>query len=416
MPDSLEGIKVLDLSRYIAGPMCAMQLADLGADVVKVERKGAGEETRQNLPQLNGESLYFMTFNRNKRSVTLDFRDPADQQVLRQLIAQADILIENFRPGTMEKMGCGWPELHALNPRLIMVRISGFGQDGPLSQRPCFDAIAQAMSGLMSITGQPDAPPTVSGTFVVDYATALYATIGALAAINARRDTGRGQLVEATLLESAVSFLMSAIPEQAQFNTTMSRCGNVDRYTAPVNSYASSDGAWVYLAAGTDALFPRLANAMERVDLLADERYASAHARLRNADAIDATVARWVRGRPAQEVVALMEHAGVPCAKVATLDEVVANPQLRARGQIVDIDHPAAGRYSTHGVTVTLSDTPGKIRRAPPRVGEHTAEVLEQWCGIGAAGTSAGPGESVVDPSREIRRSAHELPATSGGN
>ncbi|MFP6558903.1 CaiB/BaiF CoA transferase family protein [Paraburkholderia sp. B3] len=379
MAGALEGIKVLDLSRYIAGPMCAMQLADMGADVIKVERTGKGEDTRQNLPQINGESLYFMTFNRNKRSVALDFRNPKDQETLRQLASKADVLIENFRPGTMEKMGCGWDTLQALNPRLVMVRISGFGQTGPLARRACFDAIAQAMSGLMSMTGQSDGPPTLAGTFMVDYTSALYATIGTLSALHSRQTSGKGQLVEATLLESAASLLLTAIPQQKQLDNTMSRCGNLDRYTAPVNSYQTSDGRWVYLAAGTDALFPRLVSAMKQPGLLDDERFATAHARLANGLAIDAVVAEWVKGRTADAVVEAMDAAAVPCAKVATIDEVVQNPQLQARGQIVDIDHPVAGRYTTHGVTVKLSDTPGSVRRPPPTVGQHNEEVLREW-------------------------------------
>lgn len=379
MTGSLEGLKVLDLSRFIAGPLCAMQLADMGADVVKVERKGKGEDTRQNKPQLNDQSLYFLSFNRNKRSLELDFRSAEGQAQLRQLIAKADVLIENFRPGTMEKMGCSWETLHQLNPRLIMVRISGFGQTGPLSQRPCFDAIAQAMSGLMSITGQQDGPPTMAGTFMVDYASALYATIGTLGALNVRHATGRGQLVEASLLESAVSMLISAIPEQAQLGRTMNRVGNLDRFSAPVNSYQAADKRWIYLSAGTDVLFQRLTEAMGRQDLREDVRFDNYHARLANNGAIDALVADWVRALPADEVVMLMDKAGVPCSAVATIDEVLQNPQLKARNQLVDIDHPTAGTYTTHGVTVSLSDTPGSIRRAPPVLGAHTDEVLAEW-------------------------------------
>lgn len=379
MTGSLEGLKVLDLSRFIAGPMCAMQLADMGADVVKVERKGKGEDTRQNKPQLNDQSLYFLSFNRNKRSLELDFRSAEGQAQLRQLISKADVLIENFRPGTMEKMGCGWETLHQLNPRLIMVRVSGFGQNGPLAQRPCFDAIAQAMSGIMSISGQQDGPPTMAGTFMVDYASALYATIGTLAALNVRHATGRGQLVEASLLESAVSMLISAIPEQAQLGRTMSRVGNLDRFSAPVNSYQTADQRWVYLSAGTDALFSRLIDAMGRQDLMEDASFNNYHARLANNGAIDAVVADWVRSLPADDVVVLMDHAGVPCSAVATIDEVLKSPQLKARNQLVDIDHPTAGTYTIHGVTVSLSDTPGAIRRAPPVLGAHTDEVLSEW-------------------------------------
>ncbi|OON41872.1 hypothetical protein BTJ39_01565 [Izhakiella australiensis] len=381
MSGSLEGLKVLDLSRFIAGPMCAMQLADMGADVVKVERKGKGEDTRQNKPQLNDQSLYFMSFNRNKRSLELDFRSEEGQAQLRELISKADVLIENFRPGTMEKMGCSWETLHQLNPRLIMVRISGFGQDGPLAQRPCFDAIAQAMSGIMSITGQQDGPPTMAGTFMVDYASALYATIGTLGALNVRHATGRGQLVEASLLESAISMLISAIPEQAQLGRTMDRVGNLDRYSAPVNCYQAADGRWVYLSAGTDALFQRLIGAMARQDLLEDARFNNYHARLSNNAAIDAVVAEWVAQRDADEVVNLMDKAGVPCSAVANIADVLENPQLKARNQLVDIEHPTAGTYTTHGITVRLSDTPGAIRRAPPVLGAHTEEVLAEWCG-----------------------------------
>ena len=383
MTGPLDGLKVLDVSRFIAGPMCAMQLGDLGADVVKVERK-AGEETRANLPQLGDQSLYFLTFNRNKRSIALDFRNPADQETLRRLILRADVLIENFRAGTMEKMGCGWHRLHALNPRLIMVRISGFGQDGPLAERACFDAIAQAIGGLMTITGQADGPPVLAGTFIVDYATALYGAIATLAALNKRQETGKGQLIEATLLESAVSMLMTAIPEQAQLGTSMSRAGNRDRYLSPVNSFATSDGGWVYISAGSDALFPRLAAIMERPDLLEDPRFSTMYQRLANADAIEGVVGAWVKERTAEAVVALMDRAGVPCAKVATMAEVVANPQLRARGQLVDVQHPSAGRFTTHGVSFRLSDTPASIRRPPPRLDEHREEILCEWLGEAA--------------------------------
>ncbi|MGY3606516.1 MULTISPECIES: CaiB/BaiF CoA transferase family protein [unclassified Bradyrhizobium] len=381
MFSALQGLKVLDVSRFIAGPFCAMQLADHGADVVKVERIDSGEDTRENEPKLGGESVYFMTYNRNKRSFALDFRKPEAQQVLRELAGKADILIENFRPGTMEQMGCGWEALHALNPRLIMVRISGFGQTGPLSQRPCFDVIAQATSGLMELTGDPNGPPTMAGTFVVDYTTALYATIGALTALAAREQTGKGQLVEATLLESAASLLMTAIPEQAVFGRSMSRQGNRDRYTSPVNTFKGSDGAWVHIASGTDPLFQRLVNAMGREDLLQDPRFATVKARVANASAIETEVQAWVFRHTADAVVEAMDRAGVPCAKVSTMTDVVENPQLKARNQILTVDHPRAGAYPTHGITVTLRETPGAVRRPSPLVGEHTSEVAAEWLG-----------------------------------
>jgi CoA:oxalate CoA-transferase len=375
----LAGLRVLDLSRFIAGPFCAMQLGDMGADVVKVEKRGSGDDTRLNHPKIAGESTYFLSFNRNKRSVELDFRDPDDQETLRRLAASADILIENFRPGTLEKMGCGWETLSEINPRLILVRISGFGQDGPFANRACFDVIAQAMGGIMNLTGQPDGPPTMAGTFMIDYSTALYATIGTLCALEARRQTGKGQVVEASLLETSASLLMSAIPDFKQLGRSMTRMGSRDRYTAPVNSFRCSDEDWVYLSAGTDPLFRRFVAAADLSHLLNDPRFATADARLANQDAIEAIVQQWVGLHPSGAVVAAMETAGVPCAKVASVGEVADNPQLRHRGQIVDLDHPTVGTYTTHGVTVTLHDTPGRITRPAPLLGEHTEEVLREW-------------------------------------
>nr|MDA8248929.1 CoA transferase [Rhodospirillales bacterium] len=203
MTRPLSGLKVLDLSRYIAGPHCATVLGDLGADVVKVERPGLGDDTRFFPPDIGGESVYFLMFNRSKRGITLDFRNPQAQALLRRLAGQADVLIENFRPGTMERMGCGWDELHAVNPRLIMARISGYGQTTSLASQPCFDGIAQATSGLMDLTGAPDGAPMLAGTFVVDYSTALYACVGILAALAQRHGTGKGQMVDVSLMGSA---------------------------------------------------------------------------------------------------------------------------------------------------------------------------------------------------------------------
>lgn len=381
MPNTppLHGLRVLDLSRFIAGPFCAMQLGDMGADVVKVEKRGTGDDTRLNHPQIGGESTYFLSFNRNKRSIELDFRDPADQETLRQLAARADVLIENFRPGTLEKMGCGWDELSALNPRLILVRISGFGQDGPYAQRACFDVIAQAMGGIMNLTGEADGPPTMAGTFLIDYSTALFATIGTLSALEARRQSGKGQLVEASLLETAASLLMSAIPDYKQLGQSMTRMGSRDRYTAPVNSFQCSDGHWVYLSAGTDPLFRRFVTVTGLGHLLDDSRFATAAARLSNQDAIEAEVQKWVEQHSAAEVVETMDKAGVPCAKIAGMEEVTNNPQLLHRGQIVELKHPKAGTYTTHGVTVKLHDTPGRIERPAPLLGQHTEEVLKEW-------------------------------------
>lgn len=376
-----EGLKVLDLSRFIAGPHCGMLLGDLGADVIKIEKPGSGEEARSLPPLVGGESLYLLVYNRNKRSLTLNFRHPKAQDILRDLVRHADVLIENFRPGTMEKMGCGWKELSAINPRLVMTRISGFGQDGPLAQRPGFDGIAQALSGLMSITGDPDGPPTLCGSFLVDYTTALYTTVAILAALHAREKTGRGQVVDTALLDSAVSVLMTAIPQQVMLSQTLTRCGNRDRYSAPANAFEAKDGRWVLLVAGNDVHFPRVVKASGLDHLLEDPRFKTHAGRLENAAAVEEIVAAWVKQHTADEVVELMGQTGAPCAKIATVDEMVRNPQLHHRKQIVEIDHPKAGKVTMHGLTMKLSETPPAIRRPPPVLGEHTAEVLREWLG-----------------------------------
>ncbi|WP_037448041.1 CaiB/BaiF CoA transferase family protein [Skermanella stibiiresistens] len=380
----LHGLKVLDLSRFIAGPQCGMTLGDLGADVVKVERPRFGDDTRTLAPQVAGESLYFMVFNRNKRGITLNFRDPKAQETLRELVKQADILIENFRPGTMEKMGCGWDDLRRINPRLIMARISGYGQTGPMAGEPCFDVIAQASSGLMEITGDPDGPPTTAGTFVVDYSTALYATIGILAALEHRNRTGEGQLVDASLMGSATSLLVTAIPEQLLLGQSMTRMGNRDRYSAPAQTFQAADGAWLHMVAGNDAHFPRLTRIMNRPELLEDPRFANHAARMAHIPEIEAIVSEWIAGKPADEVVALLRQAELPVAKIATLPDVVANPYMRESGHIVDVEHATAGTVPMQGLPVRLNVTPSTIRRAAPTLGEHTAEVLEQWLGMTA--------------------------------
>ncbi len=383
---ALNGLRVLDLTRFIAGPHCAMVLADLGADVVKVERPIGGDDTRAIAPHVAGESIYFMVFNRNKRGITIDLRDPAGQRVLRDLVREADVLIENFRPGTMEKMGCGWPELEALNPRLIMARISGCGQTG--GDEPCFDAVAQAGSGLMAITGQPDGPPTMAGTCIVDYSAGLHAAIGILAAIEARHRTGCGQVVDVSLMGSAVSLLMTAIPEHRLCGREMTRAGNQDRYAAPGQTFCAADGTWVHIVGGNNGPFPRLAAAIGRPDLPAEARFATIAARVQNRAELDAIVGEWVAARSGHAVLAALADAGVPAARVATVAEVASSRLMWDRGFVVDVPHEAAGAVPMQGMPIRLSATPGAIRRGSPRLGEHTSEVAADWLGPRKAGAS----------------------------
>lgn len=396
MTSPLQGIKVLDLTRFIAGPHCGMILGDMGADVVKVEKKGSGDDSRHFPPFQEGESLYGMALNRNKRSITMDFRNPKAQALLRDMARNADILLENFRPGTMEQMGCGWDELKEINPQLIMTRLSGFGQDGPYAQRPGFDGIAQAMSGLMGLTGSPDGPPYLAGTFYIDYMTAMYGVTATLGALNARHITGKGQMIDVSLLDSAVSLLTTAIPTQINKGMTLNRTGNRDRYSSPANVFKTASGDFVLLLSGTNPLFRRLAQVMGKPELIDDPRFAKVDTRLQNADAVEAIVQKWIGGHETEEVLALIGSAGVPCTKVATVDEVVENPQLHHRKQIVEIEHPVAGKISTAGVTMKLSDTPLTIRRPPPMLGEHTAEILADWLSLSPKDVTALEEDGVV--------------------
>lgn len=379
MTAPLEGIKVLDLSRFIAGPHCTKILGDMGADVVKVEKAGYGDDSRHFPPFQNGESLYGMALNRNKRSITLDFRHPEAKALLLDLAKEADVLVENFRPGTMESMGCGWDVLSAINPGLIMVRLSGFGQDGPYALRPGFDGIAQAMSGLMSLAGDPDGPPMLAGAFYIDYMTGMYGANATLAALMARAKSGEGQVVDVALLDSAVSVLTTALGSQADQGITPSRTGNRDRYSSPANVFRTKDNDYILIVSGTNPLFERICTLIGQPELVRDERFLTVPLRLQNASQIEAIVQEWCGSHDTQSILDGLNEHGIPACKVATLDEVVQNPQLHHREQLVELDHPKAGKITVAGVTMHLSDTPLTIKRPPPMLGEHTDEVLGEW-------------------------------------
>jgi crotonobetainyl-CoA:carnitine CoA-transferase CaiB-like acyl-CoA transferase len=378
----LEGVRVLDVSRYIAGPYCAMLLGDMGADVIKVEPPGRGENSRAFGPFVAGESLYTMAFNRNKRSLTLDLRSAPGKAVFTELLRTADVLVENFVPGTLEKMGFDWDTLRGINARLIVTRISGFGQTGPLARKPCFDVIAQTMSGLMDITGEADGRPTMAGTYVVDYSTGLYATIGTLGALQARERSGTGQVVDVALLDAAMSMLMTAIPEQMLLGRSMTRNGNRDRYGAPANTFPTSDGAWVHLATAGEPMFRALVQAMGRPDLAADPRFRDNAARMANATALEAFITEWTMGMTAAQLLDTLQAIGVPSAKVARVADLIDNPQLAHRGQILAMQHQKAGTIPMQGFAVQFGETPMRLNHAPPTLGQHTDEVLQEWLAL----------------------------------
>jgi len=382
MTAPLDGIKVLDLSRFIAGPHCTKILGDMGADVIKVEKVGYGDDGRHFPPFQNGESLYGMSLNRNKRSMVLDFRHADAPQMLIELARQADVLVENFRPGTMEEMGCGWDVLHAANPRLVMTRLSGFGQDGPYAMRPGFDGIAQAMSGLMSLAGEPEGPPMLAGTFYVDYMTGMYGANATVAALYARERTGKGQMIDVALLDSAVSMLTTGLSSQADQGVTPLRTGNRDRYSSPANVFSTGSGDYVLIVSGTNPLFARICAMIGKPELVQDPRFETVPLRLQNAAAIEDVVQAWCLEHDTQAVIEALNTYGIPACKIATMKDVVENPQLHHRGQLVEMEHPKAGKITLAGVTMHLSDTPLAIRRPPPVLGEHTDEILGDWLGL----------------------------------
>lgn len=379
-PGPLAGVKVLDLSRFIAGPTCTQVLADFGAEVVKVERPD-GEDARHHEPYYRGESVYTMLYNRNKYGATLDTRHPRAQEILEDLVRWADVVVENYRPGTIEKMGIGYERLVELKPDIILVSISGYGQTGPLSKRALFDAISQASSGLMSITGEPAGKPTLTGTYIADYVTGYQAAIGAFAALAHKQRTGEGQRVDVASLDSMFATLGTRLIAHLMLDMDMPRSGSRDLLTAPVNVYEARDGD-VYIQAGTNGLFPKLCHAIGREDLLEVPEYRTVPGRMAHQAVLEEAVAAWALPRSCEEIAAVLEDAGIPFSKVETVADVAASPQIAAREMVVDSEHPTLGTLRLPGNPVKMDKSPPTVRKAPPRVGEDNEHVYRTILGL----------------------------------
>ncbi|RLL69689.1 CoA transferase [Streptomyces sp. Z26] len=381
-PAPLDGVKVLDLSRFIAGPLCAQILADFGAEVVKIERPD-GEDSRHHGPYHRDESIYMFLYHRNKYDASLDTRHPEALGILERLVEWADVVVENYRPGTIERMGIGYERMKELNPDIVLVSVSGFGQTGPDSRRALFDAISQASSGLMDMTGEPGGKPTLSGTYIADYTTGYQAAIGALTAILHRERTGEGQLVDVASFDTMFSALGVRLMSELMLGQGMPRSGSRDLLTAPVNVYEAADGP-VYVQAGTASLFPRLCAVMGRQDLADDPRFATVEGRMEHQDFLEGEIGAWAAGLPTAEIARLLDDAGVPYAKVATVAEVAASEQIAARGMIVEADHPELGTIRMPGNPIRMEKTPPVVRKAPPRVGEDNTYVYQGVLGLSA--------------------------------
>lgn len=379
MDRPLKGIKVLDLSRVLSGPHCAMLLGDLGAEVIKIEKPGEGDMTRSNEPKHNGESTYFLAHNRGKKSVTLNFRKPEAKAVFLRMAAQADVVIENFRAGTMESMGLGFDVLSGVNPKIVLTRISGFGQDGPYSDRTCFDGAAQSMSGLADITGAPDGAPFMTGTYIVDYASALYAAIGTLSALRAAELDGKGQVVDVALLDTALSLLHTAVPDSRMLGQSMTRNGNNDRYMWPANIYPAAGGRWVYIHAGMEQCYVDIMKTIGREDVLVDEKHGATRQARSTPEGRaynDAIIGQWTRTREADEVVALLAPLGIPCAKVNTVEEALDDPQLKHRGMLAGYRRENGEEGVLAGSAIHFSGSEFCVELPPPRLGEHNRLVF----------------------------------------
>jgi formyl-CoA transferase/CoA:oxalate CoA-transferase len=374
----LAGITILDVTRVLSGPFCTMLLADMGARVIKVEQPGRGDETRSwGPPFTGGESTYFLSINRNKESVTLDLKAAAAREALDRLLARADVFVENFRPGTLDRLGLGYTTLRPQRPGLVYASISGYGQTGPLRDRAGYDAVMQAEAGLMSITGDADGPPFRLGVAIVDLVAGLYAVQGILLALYARERTGIGQWVDVSLFDSAISLL--SYQASASLNATFSpaRMGNRHPTIAPYDTVSAADGEF-FLAVGNDDQFRRFCDVAGLGPLTADPRYATNPARVVHYDALYGEMAPALRSRSRAQWIEQLTQAGVPCGAVRAIPDVLSDPQIQARHMIEAIEHAGAGLVKVLGVPVKLSETPGTVRTAPPTLGQHTEAVLRE--------------------------------------
>lgn len=379
---ALSGTRVVELGQVIAGPFCGQLLGDLGADVIKVEPPGVGDVLRQWGQVSHGEgSVWWRVAARNKRSVTIDLRREQGQRLVQRLAEQADVVIENFRPGTLERWGLGYDVLRAANPGLVLVRVSGFGQDGPYASRAGYGAIGEAMGGLRALTGYPHRPATRVGLSLGDSLAGLMAALGALAALQARQRTGRGQVVDASIFESVLAVTESLVPEWQAAGVRRERSGATLPGVAPSNVYRTADTP-VLIAANQDSVFGRLCEAMGRPGLAVDPRYADHRARGEHQAELDALVEQWTSTLGSQELLDLLVGAGVPAGLVYQPADMLTDPHFQARRSLVTVPDRSFGELVMQAVVPRLSETPGEVRWTGPRLGEHTDEVLREVVGL----------------------------------
>ncbi|MDQ7843691.1 MAG: CoA transferase [Armatimonadota bacterium] len=371
----LDDLLVVDLTRALAGPFCTVMLGDLGARVIKVETPEGGDDTRGWGPPFVGEeSAYFLSVNRNKESLTLNIKDPRGREILRQLLRRADVLVENFRPGVMERLGLGYTALHEEVPRLIYAAISGFGQDGPYRERTAYDLILQGMGGVMGITGEEGGPPVKVGVAIADICAGMYAAYGILAALRVRERTGQGQLVDVALLDGQVSWLTYAAGYYFATGENPGRLGSAHPTIVPYQAFQTADG-YLNVAVGSEAIWRRFAELLDPA-LLDDPRFATNRDRVAHRRALIDHLQGLFLKKTTRQWTEALDAAGVPCGPILTVAEVFADPQVRHRGMLQQVDHPTVGPLRQTGLPVKFSATPGRLRLPPPTLGQHTEAIL----------------------------------------
>ena len=375
---ALEGLKVLELGQLIAGPFASRLLAEFGAEVIKVEPPGKGDPIRTWRVVENGTSLWWYVQSRNKKSITIDLKHHEGQELIRGLIKEIDILIENFRPGTLEKWGLGYEELKKINPGLIMIRVSGYGQDGPYKDKPGFGSIGEAMGGLRYLTGYPDQPPVRVGISIGDSLSSLYAVIGALMAVYHRdvHGTGEGQVIDVALYESVFSLMESVLPEYDRAGMIRERSGSMLPGITPSNTYVCADGKFMVIGANGDAIFKRLMYAMGREDFAEDPRFENNAKRSEHAEFLDDLIEEWTKSLPFEVVKECLDKAGVPAGSIYSVEDIVNDPHYQARKMIQEVAVDGLGMLKMPGIVPKMSETPGEIEWAGPKLGHHTEDVL----------------------------------------
>ncbi|MED2974096.1 CaiB/BaiF CoA-transferase family protein [Fictibacillus sp. B-59209] len=378
----LKGLKVLELGSLIAGPFAGRLMADFGAEVIKVEPPVKGDPIRKWRLLHEGNSLWWYVQSRNKKSLSLDLKKTEAQEIIRELAKEVDIVIENFKPGTLENWGLGYEDLKKVNPKIIMVRVSGYGQDGPYRNKPGFGSIGEAMGGIRYLTGYPDRPPTRVGISLGDSVTALYAVMGALMAVYHRNNTGQGQYIDVALYEAIYSLMESTVPEYDKFGVVRERTGSTLPGITPSNTYLCRDEKYIVIGANGDGIFKRLMEAIRREDLRDDPRFDSNNGRAEHADFLDSVIGEWTIQREIGEALEILDEYNIPAGSIYSVEDMFLDPHFQAREMISEMDVEGLGKLKVPGIVPKFSETPGNINWAGPKIGEHTEQILKETLGV----------------------------------